>query len=201
MQRLFFATAEDLLAVFERIEARRRLAYTLTGLFETPVLMMTTCGAAIPTLHSPALSAGAIAGYNYLVTAADDSVVVREVPQRRGGVRYAVNQLANPRSVALMPGGLYPPDFRLYGRVGTASDAEFSVRLYRAFAAATGELFRRVGACLRRPTGGGVVARWAEASIGADSPREYDLAARGSVRGANNAMQRTPLRGAADLGR
>jgi hypothetical protein len=146
MQRLFFATAEDLLAVFDRVEARRRLAYTLTGLFETPELRTAPSGAAIPTLHSPAPHAGAIAGYNYLVTAADDPVVVREVPQRRGGVRYAVDQLANPRSVALMPGGPYPPDVRLYGRVGTASDAEFSVRLYRAFATAIGELFRRVGA-------------------------------------------------------
>jgi hypothetical protein len=176
MQRLFFATAEDLRTVFDRVEARWRLAYTLTGLFETPELTTTPAGEAIPTLHSPPPHAGAIAGYQYLVTAVNDPVVVREVPQRRGGVRYAVDQLANPRSVALMPGGLYPPDIRLYGRVGTASDAEFSVRLYRTFASAICGLFLRVGAYY--------VGRQAEEfwrggqrlTIGANSPLEYDLA-------------------------
>jgi hypothetical protein len=176
MQRLFFATAEDLLAVFDRVEARRRLAYTLTGLFETDELRTAPIGAAIPTLHSPAPDAGAIVGYQYLVTAADDPIIVREVPQRRGGVRYAVDQLANPRSVALMPGGLYAPDIRLYGRVGTASDAEFSVRLYRAFATAIGESFRRVGAYYVGRQAEGLWRGGQRLTIGADSPRDYDLA-------------------------
>ena len=145
MQRLFFATAEDLLPVFDRIEARWRLAYTLTGLFETAELMTVRSGATIPTLHSPAPDAGAIGGYNYLVTAAEEPIVVREVPQRTGGLRYAVDQLANPQSVTVMPGGLYAPNALLHGRVATASDVDYSVRLYRAFAAAIGKHFRRVG--------------------------------------------------------
>jgi hypothetical protein len=176
MQRLFFATAEDLLVVFDRVEARRRLAYTLTGLFAKPELSTAASGGAIPTLHSPAPHAGAIAGYQYLVTAAAEPVVVREVPQRRGGLRYAVDQLANPRSVVVMPGGLYPPDVRLYGRVGTASDTEFSVRLYRAFAAAIGESFRRVGAYYVGREGEGLWRGGQRLTMGADSPREYDLA-------------------------
>jgi hypothetical protein len=176
MQRLFFATAEDLLAVFERVEAGRRLAYTLTGLFETPELKLAPSGAAIPTLDSPAPHPGAGAGYNYLVTAAADPVVVREVPQRRGGVRYAIDRLANPRSVALMPGGLYPPNVRLYGRVGTASDAEFSVRLCRAFATAIAESFRRIGAYYVGRQAEGLWRGGQRLTIGADSPRDYDLA-------------------------
>ena len=176
MQRLFFATAEDLIVVFDRVEARRRLAYTLTGLFETPELTTAPSGAAISTLHSPAPDAGAIAGYQYLVSAVDDPVVVREVPQRRGGVRYAVDQLANPRSVVIMPGGLYPPDVRLYGRVGTASDAEFSVRLYRAFAAAIGASFRRVGAYYVGQMAEELWCGGQRLTMGADSPPEYDLA-------------------------
>ncbi len=88
---------------------------TQPELFETPALTTAHFGATIPTLHSPAPHPGAHAGYNYLVTDADEPVVVREVPQRKGGLRYPLDQLANPRSVALMPGGLYPPNIRLYG--------------------------------------------------------------------------------------
>ncbi|MDR3637834.1 MAG: hypothetical protein P4L84_28770 [Isosphaeraceae bacterium] len=179
MRRHFYATAEDLLAVFDRVEARSRLAYTLTGLFETSELTTAHSGATIPTLHSPAPRPGAIAGFNYLVTAADEPVVVREVPQRGGGTRYAVDQLANPRSVALMPGGVYPPNVRLYGRIGTASDAEFSLRLYRAFAGALGKLFRRVGAYHVGRQAEGLWLGGQRLTIGADSPPDGDLAVPG----------------------
>jgi hypothetical protein len=175
MLRLFFATAEDLLAFFDRVEERRQLAYTLTGLFETPEFMTAPSGAAIPTLHSLAPHTGASSGFNYLVTAAGDPVVVREVPQRGGGLRYAIDQLANPWSITLMPGGLYPPDVLLCGRVGTASDAEFSVRLYRGFAAAIGKSFRRVGAYYVGRQAEGLWRGGQRLTMGADSPREYDL--------------------------
>jgi hypothetical protein len=136
---------------------------------------MVRSGAAIPTLRSPAPHPGAISGHGYLVTAAGEPVTVREVPQRNGGLAYAVDQLANPRSVVLMPGGLYPPNARLYGRVGTASDAEFAVQLCRSFAAAIAKSFHRVGAYWVGPRAEELWRSGQRLTIGADSPPEYDL--------------------------
>jgi hypothetical protein len=59
---MFFATADDLLPVFERVEKRHSLAYTLRGLLESPVLTTVFSGAAIPTLRASAPSPAAIGG-------------------------------------------------------------------------------------------------------------------------------------------
>jgi hypothetical protein len=158
-----------MLAVFKRVEAWWRLDYTLTGLFETSALTTTTCGATIPTLNSPEPHPDAHAGHNYLVTAGDEAVVVREA-QRKGGMRYAVDQLANPRSVCLMPGGLYPPNVRLYGSVGTASDGDFSVRLCNRRAVPPS---RRL---FCRPARGETLVQGQRLTIGANGLPEYDLA-------------------------
>jgi hypothetical protein len=176
MQRHFFATAEDLLVVFERVEAKWSLTYTLTGLFSSPASTSVRSGPAIPTLFAQAPAPGAIAGHTYLVTPATETVLVREVPQQAGGTLYAIDQLANPRSVTLTPGGFYPPDAHLSGRVATASDDETSTRLYRAFATAVGKLFRRVNAFYFGPQAEASRLRRIRLTSDVRSPTEYDLA-------------------------
>ena len=51
MTRYFFATAVDLLAVFSRVEAKRELAYTLTGLLQSPPSERFARGEALPSLR------------------------------------------------------------------------------------------------------------------------------------------------------
>lgn len=177
MQRHFYATADDLLQVFERVEGQLHLTYTLTGLFPSPDLTTVHSGAAIYTLRKPAPHSSAISGYTYLVTDREQPIVVRKVPQKAGGVRYAVDQLENPSSIALMPGGIYPPNVLLYGSVGTVSASPFSAELHRAFVSAIGKLFQRVKAYYVGP---GAFTLWKSGyrlTIGVDSPPIHDLAA------------------------
>jgi len=177
MQRQFFATADDLLQVFERVEGKRHLAYTLTGLFPSPELTTVYSGATIATLRKPAPDPSATSGYTYLVTDSERRIAVRTVPQQAGGLRYAVDQLENPDSITLTPGGIYPPNVLLYGRVGTVSAASFSVDLHRAFATTIGKLFQRVKAF---HVGPGAFKLWQSGhrlTIGANSPPIYDLSA------------------------
>src|SRR6185369_10324891 len=96
MQRLFFATADDLLPVFERVESKHRLAYTLCGLFTSPEFQSYPSGHALPSLRESAVHPNAIAGARYLITAAGQLPVIREIPQKAGGIRYAIDQLVNP---------------------------------------------------------------------------------------------------------
>jgi len=176
MQRHFYATRDDLLPVLETVERKHSVAYTLTGLRESRELTTVYSGAAIATLGSPAPNPNACGGYAYLVTPADVQVIIREVPQRAGGTRYAVDQLANPISITFGHGGFYAPDVLLYGRVATCSDHPAAAKLYRAFASAVGKHFCRIRAFYVGPTAVDLFHHGCRLTIGANSPRDYDLA-------------------------
>jgi hypothetical protein len=176
MQRHFYATREDLLPVMEKVGCKHRVAYTLMGSSESSELTTFYSGAVIPTLGSPAPHANASAGYSYLVTPADVQIVVRELPQRAGGIRYAVDQLADPISITFTHGGFYAPDVLLYGRVATCSNHPTATKLFRAFASAIAKNFIRIRAFYVGPNASELFHRGCRLTIGADSPRDYDLA-------------------------
>ncbi len=175
-QRHFFAAGDDLLPVFESVEANRDLSYTLCGLFPSGKLTSVAAGREIPALRSRAPYPSAIACPQYLVTAAGATVSVREVPQKAGGVLYGVDQLANPESMIMQLGGVYPPDALLHGRVGTASSAPFALQLQRAFASVIGKLFEHIRAFYVGPEAMELWRRGYRLTTSAQSPREYDLA-------------------------
>jgi hypothetical protein len=176
MQRHFYATSDDLLPVLEATERKHRVAYTLSGIFDSPMLTTIHAGSAIATLASQAPHPNANGGYSYLVTPSDIEVVVRKVPQRAGRVRYAIDQLANPVSITFDHGGFYAPDILLYGRVATCSDHPAAARLYRAFAASVAKSFKRIRAFYVGPKAEELLRRGCRLTIGANSPRDYDLA-------------------------
>ena len=173
----FYAAANDLLPVFESVEAKHSLTYTLCGLFPTRELKSVAAGIDIPALHSPAPYPSAIACPQYLVTAAGASIVIREVRQKAGSVLYAIDQLANPESVTIQPGGLYPPDVLLHGRVATASSTPFAVQLQRAFSSAIAKMFEHIRAFYVGREALQLWQRGYRLTPSAESPREYDLAA------------------------
>jgi hypothetical protein len=176
MQRLFFATADDLLPVFERVESKHRILYTLCGLFASRETSPVSSGTAIPSLHGPALHPNAIVCPAYLVTPSDYRVTVREVPQASGGVRYAVDQLANPDSITVQAGGIFPPDVLLHGRVASASSSSFSTQIYRAFTSAITKHFRHIRAFYVGAHAHELWERGYRLTPSAQSPKEYDLA-------------------------
>src|SRR5262245_3443705 len=119
MSRHFYATADDLLPVFDRVDQKMRLAYTLTGLHHSREPCTVAKGADIPTLRDVMTTPNAVGCPTYLVTLEGVSVNIRDVPQNSGGTRYAVDQLINPDSITLSHGGFFSPEILLYGSVGT----------------------------------------------------------------------------------
>lgn len=176
MQRLFYATADDLMPVFERVESKHRLAYTLCGLFVSPEFHSYPSGAVLPSLRQPATHPNAIAGAQYLVTPAGQSIVIREIPQKAGGIRYAIDQLSNPDSITIQPGGIYPPNILLYGRAGTVSSTAFASQLQRTFSSAVAKFFEHIGAFYVGTQAHELWERGYRLTQSAQSPREYDLA-------------------------
>jgi hypothetical protein len=131
-QRHFFALPDDLLGVFERVEARRPVSFVLTGMFETSEFAVFHSGAELPTLRSPA-SRQSIECPTYSVMPASASVNVRPVRQRKGGVRYAIDQLENPDTVTFTHGGLHTSNVLISGRVATVSTTPMGRQLQAAF--------------------------------------------------------------------
>ena len=174
--RHFFATKDDLLPVFDAFEAKQPAKYILAGLHHAPELTVYFAGRDIATLGLPAPSANAINGYNYLVALPTDEISIRPYAQNSGGVRYAVDQLANPRTITILHGGFFADDVLLYGRVGTVSDDSVAVQLYRGFSSALTKRFERIRAFWVGPRAAELFASGCRLTIGADSPRGYDLA-------------------------
>jgi hypothetical protein len=175
-QRQFFAAGNDLLPVFETVEEKHGLSYTLCGLFPSREFTHLSAGREIPSLRSLAPQPSAIACPQYLVTPAGAPVAIREVPQKAGGVLYGIDQLVNPESIVVQPGGLYPPDVLLHGRIGTVSSARFAAQLQKAFAYAIAKFFERVRAFYVGPEARQLWRRGYRLTPSAQLPREYDLA-------------------------
>jgi len=176
MQKLFFATAEDLLPIFAQVESKHDLAYTEAGLFKSPSLSTVYSGAAISTLHAPAPCPDAACCSCYLITPSTATVNVRVVPQNRGGVRHAVDQAYNADSVIIQHGGIFGRDVLLSGSVSTGSNTLVATRIYRAFASAIGQQFARIQAFYVGPQAHGLLQRGFRLTQGVQCPPEYDLA-------------------------
>src|SRR5438552_12252205 len=131
-QLSFFATIADLDSLIRRVESARRLHYALTGLFDSPNPVTVQC-----LLDAPNSGCGAVGDVNqspgYLVAGREISIEVRPVPQRRGGVKYAVDQNANPKTIAFRPGGVFGESCLIAGQVGTTSDDPSSLDLFQSF--------------------------------------------------------------------
>ncbi len=146
MQPYFYATADDLLPVFEGVEARHPLAYLLCSLFRSPNRRSFAAGASLPALRKSPSHPSAMACPQYLVLPADQPVSLRDAPQHTGEIRYAVDQSANPDSITIQLGGLFAPKVLLAGRVATVSTTARAAQLHRAFASAIAKYFQRIKA-------------------------------------------------------
>jgi hypothetical protein len=142
----FFATADDLIPVFEQVEAMRLLQYARCGNFETPRIHFFFSGALLPSLGERLAHESAIAGPRYLISERGAHVTVRKISLNSGGEHFAIDQLMNEDTTVLWHGGIYKEGVLLYGRVDTASKTKGALQLQRSFTNAIRKHFKRVRA-------------------------------------------------------
>ena len=121
-QIMFYATALDLSSVLSALEATKPIRYTRMGLFATKIPQTYSSFMHIPDF-ARAVHPTAVANPSYLVSLQDMKIHVREVPQKAGGILFAVDQAENPDSVAFRPGGRYGNAVILYGTISTVSQS------------------------------------------------------------------------------
>ncbi len=112
---------------------------------------------------------------NYLI--ADRSLVIeaRDVPQREGGCKFAIDQMINPETIVIRPGGMIDDGCLISGQIGTASKDPASIDL---FMTVVSEMRRRFVAVKSYYVGAealGLLKAGVRLTANPKSPRIYDL--------------------------
>jgi hypothetical protein len=173
-QLSFFGTREDLEDILRPIEASRQLEFVRTGTFEAPSSEST------PSLLGARDLGVASAGEThmaatYLVVNRGSQVRFRPIEQRKGGVRYAVDQLENPESIVFRPGGTYGESTIIAGQVGTGSERSEALELYRTFEREIRRRFSKIRSFYVGRNAAELLDKGWRLTVNEKSPQLYDL--------------------------
>lgn len=156
------------------VEANRQLQFAETGLLDSNDFERRWS-----LLDIPGIWRAGVSDSNqtpaYLAAKRDVVLKVRPIPQRGGGLKYALDQLANPETVVLRLGGVSEEGCLLAGQVGTASANPDSVDLYRVFCTALVSQFTKMKSYYVGNEAAELLERGWRLTSSAKSPRIYDL--------------------------
>jgi hypothetical protein len=172
--RLLFATASDLLSGLARFEQLHPVQFVETGLFDIRTPRVWLSASAIPSLGR-APSGQAITEPAFLVMFRQNPLVVDDVPQRAGGVKFAVDQLKNPDSTVFWPGGFHSPEVLVSGRIATIGATDTAKTLQKDMVRTVTRGFRRIGMFWLGPDAMKLFEAGARLTTSVQSPPEYDL--------------------------
>jgi hypothetical protein len=165
----FFAAKDDLSTVLDAVEARCDVSYVECGLFDAPDRQPFSSFRFLPT-ESPER--------RFLLLLKGAVCDVRKVAQRRGGFKFAVDQMANPGTAVLRLGFELNESQLIAGEVGTIHDDENASFLVRVFSAEVERRFKRIKAFWVGPEAMARLEGGARLTTNINSPKEYDLRAR-----------------------
>lgn len=131
-QLCFFTILEDLIPIFKEIEDLVDIRYHLAGLQNcSEISVFSTI---FETLNLGIATSG---DWNkidrYLILKENESLNIREVNQKDGSVKFAVDQMNNLKSVELKIGGIFSDIEKVIvaGRISTISDDVDSIELFK----------------------------------------------------------------------
>jgi hypothetical protein len=170
----FFATKRDLEELIAAAESRRPVKFVRSGVFDSSDLVTLTSGSQIPQLgYAPS------GDHNHepiwLVVNREEEIKIRPVEQRRGGVRYAVDQRDNPRSVTFSAGGVFEGSSVIDGSVSTCTDDSTSRELLNQFAREVRRRFKRIKSFFVGPEAEQLLDAGYRLTSNVKAPKEYDL--------------------------
>jgi hypothetical protein len=124
-----FATRSDWLACLVPIEEIHPLAFSLSGMFDSPTVS-TFVGCASSPEFGIATHGNTILEPCFLVHSPESTIETRPVPQRRGAVRYSIDYCLNEFAVGLKPGGSHTDDVLIAGQLGPPTENSASRQIH-----------------------------------------------------------------------
>lgn len=173
---MFFAMLEDIENSIRDIESMIDIQYYKTGLLDSKSIPTYKSVFYVPNI-GVALSGDWNRLDNYLITKKTTLINVREVPQKTGETKFAVDQMNNPKSIEMKLGGIYrEKNVIVAGRISTISEDSDSNELYTIFTTKLKKELKKIGVFY--------VGKKAEDKLrlgwrlvtNEKSPKEYDLA-------------------------
>jgi hypothetical protein len=132
-QTLFYATVEDLCEGLSRLEEACAIKYVATGLFDEQRPQTYKTYKEIENFGA-SLDGRKASLSTYLILEQNEEILIKEVSQRSGGVKYEINTYTVPSSITFTPSGVYQDKCIIYGTVtGVDVKNEKSKRLYKLF--------------------------------------------------------------------
>jgi hypothetical protein len=170
----FFATKRDLESIIMEVESKRMLQYIRAGLFDSPEIFVVVSGLNIPNLGI-ASHGDQVHEEKYLVDNLDSHITIREVPQFKGGMLYAIDQKINKQTIALRPGGLYQNIAIIAGEVSTCTENPASKELMNLFAQIIRRQFIKIKSFFVGPQAEQFLDVGYRLTTSVKSPKEIDL--------------------------
>jgi hypothetical protein len=176
-QVMFFAVLEDIEDIIKNVEMVADIQYYKTGLTDNKQIACYNSMFDIPNIGF-AVSGDWNRLDNFLVMKKNTTLSIRDVVQRTGETKYAVDQLANQKSIELKLGGIYieAENVIVAGRIASVSEDKVSNELFQLFSLKLKKMFKKIGTFY--------VGEKAEEKLrigwrlvtNEKSPKEYDLA-------------------------
>lgn len=144
-QIMFFAILEDFTPLFQEIENSLNIFYHLAGLYN---FRKTSVFRTI--FDTPNFGFVSSGDWNkidrYLILKENESLNIREVIQKDGSVKFAVDQMNNLKSIELKMGGIFSDIEKVIvaGRISTISDDVDSTELFKLFSSRIKKNFRKI---------------------------------------------------------
>jgi hypothetical protein len=170
----FFATRSDLNGIFIAVEAQQALKYVQAGMFDSPELNEFSSGLKIPNLGLAPSGTSNLEPF-WLVTDAHSEIIVKSVPQRRGGVRYGIDPGLNPESVIVWPGGNFDRSTLIAGQIGTGVINPESTKLFNLFIQVFRKRFNRIRSYFVGPEAEQLLDQGGRLTWNSRSPQTRDL--------------------------
>ncbi|MEI6584019.1 MAG: hypothetical protein WCO43_10565 [Chitinophagia bacterium] len=176
-QIIFFILLEDIEYIIRDFESVIETQYYKTGLLDSKN---------IPTYKSlldlPNVGFTLSGDWNridsYLISKKSTLINIREVAQRNGEVKFAIDQMNNPKTIELKIGGKYKEreNVIVAGRVATISEDSDSLELFKLLSSKIKSEFKKIGTFYVGKSAEQKLTKGWRLVTNEKAPIEYDLA-------------------------
>ncbi|PVD50033.1 hypothetical protein DC498_22195 [Terrimonas sp.] len=173
-QLYYFADAVDMDPIFKKFEQIESVQYFQAGMFDLNFTPIFTSIFEYKDLGK--VSSG---DWNhtdsFLIIQKENHINVREVPQKKGGYKFAIDQMNNPKSIVFKVAGILKDGILVGGYVGTISNDEDSLKLFKSLTLLIKKEFKKIGNFYVGKDAQQKLASGWRLVTNEKSPKEYDL--------------------------
>jgi len=142
-QVLFFATSIDLIEIIKSIESSLDISFYEMGLFNEPSITCYKTVSEIPNF-GVSLEGDWNKDRRFLVMPSTLPLNIREIPQRKGGIKHAVDALENQISICFQFGGNFQDNAIICGSCDSTFPSDFSEQIFSFFSLKIRKAFKKI---------------------------------------------------------